>query len=181
MNIYQLKITLKYSRPPIWRRLQVPADIKLGKLHRVLQIAMGWTDSHLHQFHIGDTDYGVPDPELQFPGELRSERSVPLNRVAAEGDRFFYEYDFGDGWEHEIEVEKVLPAETGKRYPLCLAGKHACPPEDCGGIPGYENLLEVMRDPSNEEYAETIEWLGREFDPEAFDLDDVNTALRRMR
>jgi hypothetical protein len=178
-NIYQIKITLRHSRPPIWRRIQVAGDTKLGKLHKTIQAAMGWTDSHLHQFFVGDDSYGVPDPD--YPGEIKSERNVRLDRIAGEGDTLMYEYDFGDGWEHEIHVEKVLPAETGKRYPICLAGKRACPPEDCGGIPGYERLLEILRDPANEEYAETIEWLGGAFDPEGFDLAMVNRVLKQMR
>ena len=179
MNIYQLKITLKYSRPPIWRRIHVSADTRLGELHDIIQTAMGWSDDHLHQFIIGDTSYGMPDPH--FPGDIKSERNVRLDGVAAEGDTLIYEYDFGDGWVHEIEVEKVLPAEPGKRYPLCLAGKRACPPEDCGGMPGYERLLEVLRDPKHEEHEEMREWAGEDFDPEAFDLNKINRALKGIQ
>jgi hypothetical protein len=178
-NIYQIKVTLKHIRPPIWRRLQVPADIKLGKLHRVLQDVMGWYDSHLHQFRIGREYFGKPDPE--FPGEIKNERNVRLDEVAAEGDTVIYEYDFGDGWEHETKIEKVLPAEKNRRYPACLAGKRACPPEDCGGPPGYERLLEVLRDPKHEEHEEMREWIGGDFDPEAFDLDAVNEVLTHVR
>lgn len=140
---------------------------------------MGWTDSHLHQFIVGPTYYGVPHPE--FPDNTRNERSVRLDQVAAEGGTFLYEYDFGDGWLHEIKVEKVLPAEASVRYPRCLAGKRACPPEDCGGIPGYEHLLEVLREPRHEEYEEMREWLPEGFDPEAFGLAESKNALRRVR
>ena len=179
MNIYQIKVTLKHSRPPIWRRLQVPADTKLGKLHDILQAAMGWTDSHLHAFRVGDTLHGVPDPE--FPDETKSERSARLDRIATEGDTIIYEYDFGDSWGHELWIEKILPAEKGKRYPLCLTGSRACPPEDCGGVFGYARLLEVLTDPKHEEHDETLEWLGEDFDPEAFDLEEVNQGLREFR
>lgn len=104
-----------------------------------------------------------------------------LDQIVSEGDKLIYEYDFGDGWEHKIRIEKILPAEKGKRYPVCLAGKRACPPEDCGGPPGYERLLEVLRDPKHEEYEETLEWLGGPFDPEAFDVNEVNRMLKSVR
>ncbi|MDX1251210.1 MAG: plasmid pRiA4b ORF-3 family protein [Gammaproteobacteria bacterium] len=175
-NIYQLKITLRHTRPPIWRRVQVKGDTKLGKLHRIVQEAMGWTDSHLHAFRIGRTVYGVPDPD--FIDDIENERSIRLDKIATEGNTFIYEYDFGDGWEHDIKVEKILNAEPGVHYPVCLAGKRACPPEDCGGVPGYEYLLEILSDPQHEEYEERREWLGGEFDPEAFDIDGVNRGLR---
>jgi hypothetical protein len=179
MNIYQIKITLKHSRPPIWRRIQVTGDTKLGKLHHILQVAMGWTDSHLHAFLARGMDYGAPDPE--FPGDMKNERNVRLDRIADEGDTLIYEYDFGDGWEHDLKVENVMPAAPGARYPLCLAGKRACPPEDCGGIGGYEHLLDVLGNPDDEEHADMQDWLGGELDPEAFDLKEVNDALRGIR
>jgi hypothetical protein len=132
MKIHQLKITLKHIKPPIWRRLEVPADIKLGKLHDVIQIAMGWTDSHMHAFIAGQTVYGTPDPE--FGGGTKSERNVRLDSIVKAGGKLVYEYDFGDGWVHEIKVEKVLDADPAAHYPRCTAGKRACPPEDCGGL-----------------------------------------------
>lgn len=177
--IYQLKVTLKGLRPPIWRRLQVPSDFTLGQLHDVLQIAMGWTDSHLHQFIIGRTYYSQPDYELEG---VEDENKVRLDRVArAEKAKFVYEYDFGDSWQHDIVVEKILPREEGVRYPICIAGKRAGPPEDCGGIWGYADLLEIIQDPEHEEYEDMMEWLGGELDPEAFDLEEVNRKLRRIR
>lgn len=178
-KIYQIKITLKYIRPPIWRRIQVPADTRLGKLHDILQITMGWSDSHLHQFIVGREYYGVPDPH--FPGSTRSERNVRLDQVANEGDTILYEYDFGDGWAHALKIEKTLPVQAGTRYPVCLAGKRACPPEDCGGVPGYEHMLEILSDPRHEEYEEMCEWLGGEFDLEVFDVKGVNEGLRKIR
>jgi hypothetical protein len=177
--IYQIKITLRYIAPPVWRRIEVPADIKLGKLHRMLQAVMGWTDSHLHAFRIGRLSYGVPDPE--FPDDMKNERTMRLDNIAATGDMIIYEYDFGDGWEHELKIEKVLTPEPDMRYPRCTAGKRACPPEDCGGPPGYEHLLEVLRDPKHEEHEEMREWIGRDFDPEEFDLAEVNEMLKNTR
>ncbi len=177
-NTYQIKIALRHIRPPVWRRIQIAGDTRLGKLHRILQATMGWTNSHLHAFRVGRTSYGEPDPE--FPADIKNERNVRLDSIAAEGDTFIYEYDFGDGWEHEIKIEQVSPAEPGTRYPVCLAGKRACPPEDCGGPPGYEHLLEVLRDPQHGEHKEMAEWVGGPFAPDAFDLDDVNQALQSI-
>ncbi|MBI1881343.1 MAG: plasmid pRiA4b ORF-3 family protein [Chloroflexi bacterium] len=182
-DIYQIKVTLRDSKPPIWRRIQVPSDINLGKLHRILQVVMGWTDSHLHQFIVGGTYYGEPDPDYQDMGmEMRDEKRVKLNQfVRGEKSRLRYEYDFGDSWEHELLVEKILPPEPGVRYPLCLTGKRACPPEDVGGVWGYPDFLEAIKDPKHPEHEDMLEWVGGEFDPEAFDLDEVNEALRHVR
>src|SRR5690349_16792675 len=157
-TIYQLKVTLRESKPPIWRRIQSPSDISLARLHQILQVVMGWTDSHLHQFIVGGTIIGVPDPD--FGVEVKNERTVKLSQVVrGEKSKFIYEYDFGDGWQHEVLVEKVLQAEPGARYPICLTGKRACPPEDCGGIWGYDDLLEAIRNPDNPEHDELREWL----------------------
>ena len=179
MTIYQIKVTLQHLRPPVWRRFQVAGDTKLGKLHRVLQNVMGWTDSHLHAFAMGEETYGAPDPD--FPTGMHSERNIRLDAIAGEGDTLHYEYDFGDGWEHTLKVEKVLEPEAGARYPRCLAGKRACPPEDCGGPLGYGQLLEIWRDSGHEEHDEVCEWLGEGFDPEAFDSDEVNKWLTKVR
>ena len=125
--VFQLKITLQESKPPIWRRIQVRGSTTLSKLHQILQTVMGWTDSHLHQFIVDGVYYGIPDPDWSDL-EIKSERRVKLGQIVTAGkDRFVYEYDFGDSWEHVIVVEKVLPAEPGVRYPTCLAGKRACP------------------------------------------------------
>lgn len=176
--IYRIKVTLRHVAPPVWRRIEVPGDIKLGKLHRVLQIAMGWTDTHLHSFDAGHVNYGVPDPD--FPDATHNERNVRLDQIAAEGDTIIYEYDFGDGWQHALKIEKILPADPAERYPRCTAGSRACPLEDCGGPSGYQHLLEVLRDPKHEEYEEMYEWIGGEFASEAFGLDEVNPRLKRV-
>lgn len=142
--VYQLKVTLKQSKPPVWRRLQVSGDVTLAKLHRILQIAMGWTDSHLHQFRIGENYYSTPQPEWDF--DVQDEKKARLIKVApAEKFRFVYEYDFGDSWEHEITVEKVMPAQDKMTHAVCITGKRACPPENCGGVWGYESLLEAIQ------------------------------------
>jgi hypothetical protein len=179
-SIHQLKVTLLGMRPPIWRRIQVPSDVTLARLHDILQMTMGWHDSHLHQFRVGETTYG--DPGILENLDVRNERTARLNQVApGEKHKLYYEYDFGDGWEHEILVEKVLPPEPGVRYPLCLIGKRACPPEDCGGIWGYADLLEIIRDPEHDEHESMMEWLGGDFDPEAFDVEVINQRLAYVR
>jgi pRiA4b ORF-3-like protein len=179
-SIYQLKITLKHSNPPIWRRIQVRGDVTLAKLHRIFQAVMGWYDSHLHQFMIGKTYYGVPDPD-DFT-EVKDERKARLGELVSRlKETFLYEYDFGDGWEHTVMVEEILNLQPGVHYPNCMGGARACPPEDCGGISGYENFLEAIRDPDHEEHGEMLEWIGGEFEPEEFDAKSINLALKRIR
>ncbi len=176
--VYRLKVTLRGIRPRIWRRLLVPADMTLAQLHDVLQVAMGWHGGHLHQFHIGGEIHGVPSPEDDITDH--DERKSRLGAVAGDGDRFVYEYDFGDGWEHEIVVEKTMAPEKGVLYPVCVGGERACPPEDCGGAGGYQHLLAVLADPKHEEHEDLTDWVGGEFDAEAFDVTMVNAALGRI-
>ena len=179
-EVYQLKVTLRGTKPPVWRRLLVPASMKLSKLHDVLQVAMGWTDSHMHMFRVGDLNYGVPSPDDW--DEVLDERKATVGQALPRAkSKLVYEYDFGDSWEHEVLVEKVLDAEPGVAYPVCVAGKRACPPEDCGGVWGYAEFLEAIRDPEHPEHDGMLEWVGGDFDPEDFDLDDVNAALRTRR
>jgi hypothetical protein len=178
-EIYQIKVTLKGIKPPIWRRIQVPASITLPQLHRVLQVVMGWEDYHLHQFTIAHERYGEPDPD--FADDMINENRVRLGQVIrGEKARFLYEYDFGDSWEHELLIEKILPPDPAVPYPVCLTGKRHCPPEDVGGVWGYPGFLEAIRDPEHREHKEMLQWVGGEFDPEEFDLEDVNAGLRRM-
>jgi hypothetical protein len=180
--IYQMKLTLKGSKPPIWRRIQVPGDVTLAGLHDILQALMDWWGYHLHLFQVGDTSYGVPHPDYTI--DMVDERKVRLNEVADEGSRFVYEYDFGDSWEHVLQVEKVLEPEPGQAYPVCIKGRRAAPPEDSGGIWNYNYYVEAMENPEHPGYPgddEFLEWVGDEFDPAAFDLDEVNHALRELR
>ncbi len=179
--IYQIKVTLKRIKPPIWRKIQVPDDISLYKLHKILQKVMGWFDVHLHQFTVRGEYYGLPDLEFDFDFEVKNEKRVKLNQiVSGVGDKFTYEYDFGDGWEHTILLEKILPPEKGVHYPICIKGKRACPPEDCGGVWGYYELLEAIQNPDHPRHQEMRDWLGRDFDPEEFDIEAVNKALRHI-
>jgi len=177
-STYQLKVTLNDAKPPIWRRILVPSDIQLGELHVAIQIAMGWENSHLHQFVSGDIYYGVQDDEFSFDMEVEDEYEYKLNELLkSEKEIIKYEYDFGDSWEHKVVLEKILPYENDKQLPRCIKGKRACPPEDCGGIWGYEELLGVLKDPEDPEYEDTVEWLGDDFDSEAFDIDETNEML----
>ncbi len=179
-KVYQLKISLRGARPPIWRRVQVLENTTLGKLHRIIQDAMGWFNCHLHAFEINGEEYGQPDPDFDF--DVRSERSVKLNQVVTgEKYKFRYVYDFGDSWEHEILVEKILPKDPKMRYPICIKGKRACPPEDCGGVWGYADFMTAIQDSEHPEHEDLLEWVGGEFDPEAFDLDEVNQMLKAIR
>lgn len=177
--IYQLKITLKHIRPPIWRRVLVPGSLTLSQLHGVIQTAMaGWYDSHLHEFEIDGAQYGLPAP----PGDnwgmpVTNEAKVTLENVLREKQKFLYTYDFGDDWQHEILVEKLLARDPTMNYPICLKGKRACPPEDCGGPWGYAELLEILANPHHPEYESRQEWLIADFDAEVFDLEAVNEAL----
>ncbi len=183
-RIYQLKITLRYTRPPIWRRVLVPGDMSLGELHDVIQIVMGWGDEHLHAFKAHGVQYVPPGPESKplWGPPPRNEDNAALQAVApGEKSRFVYEYDFGDSWRHDIVVEKILPPEEGKRYPVCVAGKLAGPPEDSGGVYGYAMKLEVLSDPADPDYEEIAEWMGGDFDPERFDLEAVNARLAGLQ
>ncbi len=177
--IYQLKVTLRESKPPIWRRLEVPGNTSLAKLHDILQIAMGWTNSHLHQFEVNKQFYSDPTFGLE---DTLSEKRITLADLGLQSKmRFSYEYDMGDDWQHDILVEKIVDPEPGVRYPRCLTGKRACPPEDCGGIYGYDDVLDAIGDPQNPEHDEWLTWLGGEFDPEAFDQAVVTAQLHSLR
>jgi hypothetical protein len=152
----------------------------LGDLNWVLLRLMPWSGFHLHAFTVNGVDYNEPEPE--YGSDMEDEAEAQLSElIAGSGFKFSYEFDFGDCWMHDILVEKILPLEAGTHYPVCLAGKRACPPEDCGGIWGYANLLDAIRDPKHEEHDELLEWIGGSFDPEAFDLDAVNQRLKKIR
>ncbi len=177
-NMFQFKITLKYIRPPIWRRLLVPDNLSLGELHQIIQVTMGWTNSHLHAFHIGLLEYGRAGDDEEVGSSVADEDSTLLKHLSLiKGKKFTYDYDFGDGWVHEIRVEKVQPAGDLHPRPSCLGGERACPPEDCGGVPGYENVLRVLKRARTKDDREFKEWIG-DYDPESFDVDNVNEFLR---
>jgi hypothetical protein len=172
---YQLKITLRDVRPPVWRRLVVPANLPLPILHVVFQVAMGWTDSHLHLFRLGDEVWTPASEEYDSDSLGEDTEGVALSELApGKGSRFVYEYDFGDCWVHDVVVEKVLPEAPAALR--CLEGKRACPPEDCGGPWGYAHLREVLADPAHVEHAELSEWSGP-LDHEEFDAGAVDVAL----
>jgi len=173
--VYQLKITLKDSSPEIWRRIIVDPDVLLVDFHRILQTTMGWTNSHLHLFHDGKYEYSPREFEVE---ETIDSRSVKLNEIlTGENQAILYEYDFGDGWVHDIVLEKIIEEEEKGQIPRCIGGERNCPPEDCGGMGGYEELLEIISDPEHEEHEGTLQWLGGSYDPEHFNMDEVNERL----
>ncbi len=177
-STYVLTITLRDIDPPIWRRVRVRGDLTLDRLHHVIQAAMGWTNSHLHQFLMGQERYSDPGFEVE---DTKDERRLRLSDISrAPGARFAYEYDFGDGWEHTIIVDDILPPDADATTPRCLDGARACPPEDCGGPFGYvENFLPAIQNRRHPEHKEMREWIGGSFDPERFDLNAVNRAVAR--
>jgi len=180
-NVYQFKITLEGIKPPIWRRIQVPETYTFWDLHVAIQDSMGWLDYHLHQFTIidgvsGDKLFmGIPTyDDYDFDFETLPGWAYRIaDYLNEENEKVLYEYDFGDGWEHLIKYEKKLPCEKGVRYPRCIGGKRACPPEDVGGIAGYEYFLEIINDPDHLEHEEMLEWSGDSFDPEHFNAEEV--------
>ncbi|MBN1942202.1 MAG: plasmid pRiA4b ORF-3 family protein [Phycisphaerae bacterium] len=242
LKVYEIRITLNGSKPPIWRKVAVSSDITLGELHEVIQIAMGWTNSHMHQFILqsknpkpvqqkqpnstvtvekkvielpdGRKGYVIstkpcddsvtPKPvESALPWfntsarnfvtkttpwgdptemEGEDEKTVTLGEVCPKvKSKLIYEYDFGDDWEHTIEVQKIVTPEPAGKYPICLSGKKACPPEDCGGIWGYYEMLDAVGNPKHDSHKEMIEWIGDHFDSDAFDLEEVNAILAKWR
>ena len=181
-TVYQLKVTLKGIRPAIWRRVQVRGDSTLEHLHWVIQFAMGWTGSHLHSFSIPGMEHAMSKPGLSLDElDTYDEPLIELSKVATEEKyKFFYLYDFGDSWAHEVLVEKVLTAKSDIQYPVCVKAKRACPPEDCGGTWGYQALLKAIKDPKHPEHAFRLEWLGSSFDPEKIDIEEINDLLKSI-
>lgn len=181
MKNYQIQVSLKNISPKIWRRLLIPADIPLQDFHKVIQTSMGWWNYHLHQF-MKDGKYYLEKTEYDdFWDEMvhvdYSELKL-CDLLKKENDKIGYEYDFGDGWLHDIVLEKILDQDSGVNYPQCVAGKRNCPPEDCGGPYGYSNFLKIISNPRDKEYKEMIEWAGGKFDPEAFDKEAINNLLK---
>ena len=181
----QIEVTLYRVRPEIWRRLLVPANARLDWLHAVLQVAMGWNNSHLHRFNVNGRLYSNTHhhfAEYEDDPVILEEADFNLGDVVyGEGALFSYEYDFGDDWQHQVVVERVLPSDSGvPRAALCTDGQRACPPEDCGGSWGYEELLSALRNRRHPEHARMRPWVGREFDAEAFDIAYTNLWLRKL-
>lgn len=181
-KVYQLKIQLLHISPTIWRRVLVPSDIDLHSLHFVLFTTMGWQGYHVHQYKIGDSYFGVPhEDDEDFGFSVMDDSLYVLEEIAPVLKfKFKYEYDMGDGWEHKITLEKIMPGEPTQKYPLCIDGENACPPEDCGGIPGFYNFVEAMEHPKHPEHAAMKEWSGGSFDPKKFELDAVNKRLQKV-
>jgi len=193
--VLQFKITLRHIEPPIWRRIHVPLDYSCWDLHVAIQDAMGWFDCHPHLFRftvkgkrkplVIGLSFDDEDEEQVVPGW-----EVPVGNAFCQlGAAAIYEYDFGDGWQHEVVLEGLMGREKGIKYPRCLAGERACPPEDCGGVPGYQHLLEIIRDPQHEEYKHTVAWVKTKirqnyiYRPEEFhpDLVRFDNPKRRLK
>jgi hypothetical protein len=174
--IYELKVSLKEIRPQIWRLIQVPSDTNLRRMHKILQKAMGWENYHLYVFIVDGNKYSEPNSDWH----VMDSRMLTLNKIFAGGKKSFqYDYDMGDGWEHEITLKKQIESDITR--PSCIGGARACPPEDCGGVPGYYQFLEAIADPKNPEHDTMLEWVGGSYDPKAFDMAKVDRALKRIR
>jgi len=178
VTAYRVKVTLRDVKPPVWRRLVLPGLWHLGKVHAAVQASMGWSGGHLHEFTSGGQRWGQPDPGWDFADAvLREERTRLHEVVHAAGDQLAYTYDFGDDWRHVLVVEELLAPQ---RSATCLAGKGACPPDDCGGPWGYQNLLQAINDPTHPEHTELLEWVGRPFNPKDFNLAAADEAVKSL-
>ena len=167
--------------PRIWRKFEVASDIRLDKLHNVIQGVMGWMNSHLHEFDADGVRYGELSSFDDYNEDMLDERKARLtDLVIRPKDRFTYDYDFGDGWHHIVELVEIREPQKNIRYPVCLEGERACPPEDCGGPWGYLDFLEAIQNPEHEEHDDLLEWAGGEFDPEFFDVNEVNGFLKHL-
>ncbi len=184
-RVYRLKVTLKGSRPPIWRRLLVDGSATLAEVHEIIQAAFGWWNYHLYEFEVGRTRYGIPDPDWDLGPAAFDAHEAKLSEVAVQGATIQYTYDFGDWWDHSILVESIDVGSPEVQLPACIDGRRAGPPEDCGGIHGYEQLLEVLADPTHEAHAYLAEWAapwgGAALNPAAFDPADFNDNLKGIR
>lgn len=183
-KVFRLHISLKHIKPPIWRRLLVTEDTTLGQLHKIIQILMGWEDYHMHLFEIGQNRFGMIEDEWDslFDEDENEDKVTLADLNLAEKQKFLYTYDFGDNWNHIIKVEKILPFDPAVKYPQCIAGQLPGPPEDCGGVWGYEDLLELSKKPKDEQSEEerdSLEWLG-DYDFEHFSVDEINAKLRKQ-
>ncbi len=183
----ELEISLRYIKPRIWRRFVVPGRIKLHRLHDVIQAVMGWSDCHLHSFRAGHHEYVMRDPDDDGWQETLSDTIIHDERkhtladlVSAKGDKFSYTYDFGDDWEHDLKVRSITPTAKPLKVAFCVLGERACPPEDCGSVPGYEELCAALPDSKHPRHGELKDWIG-DYDPEAFDCEGVNRWLAGLK
>lgn len=182
METYRVHVSLREIQPFVWRRIELSSMTTLKQFHRILQIAMGWEDYHLHEYIVQGRRYGTPDPNDDGHGEVIRESGVRLaNVLPHEGEQILYIYDFGDYWQHDIRLEAIFPPEPSIWYPRVVDGARSCPPEDCGGSGGYADLLEILLDPTDEEFVHMREWVGPRFNAEVFSLDAANGALQRRR
>jgi hypothetical protein len=178
-RVFQLKATILETRPPVWRRVLVGEDTTLAQLHEVLQAAFGWWNYHLHEFEIDGVRYGIDDGEDWEPPE--DERTARLRDLLQEGSSFLYVYDFSDYWQHRIVVEKRVPADARRSYPICTDGRRACPPEDCGGPWGFREFLDAIADRNHEEHDAMLEWVGGQYNPDDFDPAALEHRLKLGR
>lgn len=180
-TIVQCRVELALVTPTVWRRLLVPGDAQMVRLHSILQVAFGWSDAHLHEFRIGDRCYGPADDDGDLDEDQIDEVGITVVTALGLERAFIYLYDFGDEWLHRIEVEEVAIEPLGLKVAVCLGGENASPPEDIGGVPGYQAFLEAVGDPSHDEHEDYLNWVGGSFDPAAFDLGLTNAKLQRLR
>ena len=180
--VYILKITLEESTPPVFRQVKVRSNVSLDILHQIIQESMGWHDCHPHQYILAQKYYGTPDPLYdEFDMEMLNERDFTLGQLAPKkGSKLKYEYDFGDSWIHLIKVVQVIADDPGFTHPECLSGENACPPEDVGGVWGYAEVQETLKNPKHKDYKDLRKWVGPQFAPSAFDLEKTNAALKRL-
>jgi hypothetical protein len=191
-SVYYLRVTLEDSKPAIWRDILVPNDLTLEGLHYVIQAVMGWGNCHRHQFiaenviytndllHNEDDEYGLLDGE-DLEKQDRSEKKYTVaHLLSKEDDTIIYEYDLGDSWTHQVKLKKILPVDANAHQPRCIKGEKACPPEDCGGIWGYTDMLDTLRNTEHSENTQILAWFGEDFNPDHFDIEAVNRTLRHL-
>ncbi len=181
-TVHRMKITLDGVKPPIWRRIEARSDTTLGELSDLLEAAMGWMGGHLHAFDIGGTTYERSDPDEGLGPRALDEDAHRLDQVlSAAGEAFRWDYDFGDGWRHRVEVEAIEPADPAITYPRCIGGRRACPPEDCGGPYGFAELLEAIGDEEHPRHEELMDWIPPQYDPADFDKDETTEDMQTPR
>jgi hypothetical protein len=178
-SVLKVRMQLADVDPVVWRRLLIPGAVRLAKFSGMLLAAMGWTNSHLHAFRVGDKRFGMCFDD--YPEEEVDEKGVTVLQALRQERRFFYDYDFGDGWEHDVVIEELSWSDIGLKFAVCIDGQNACPPEDVGGPRGYSEFLKAISDPRHEEHAGYLEWAGGSFEPAQFDLAGTNAALQRLR